>query len=398
MAEVRWIGGAAATFDVWTVTPGGTVGSETFTISVGNKTISVTADSGDAVANVVDKLLAAWEGAAELYPEFAELTPTDSSTHLTLTGTVAGRQHIITADASGSATLTAANTETATGPNDWGNAANFSGGTLPTTGDNVYIDNTVYSILYGLEENEDTFDSLHIGANVSPGFTIGLPENNASGYPEYRPTYLYVEASSVRVGAGEGQGSQRIKLNFGSTQTDCMVIRTGTGAEPGVPACLIKGSNSDNVLSVYQNANVGVAFFGGETAEFDAIRSAGQVWLGPGCTLDTVQVTSGVLRRNSDCTTHEQTGGESIIEGDADTTTLTVKGGVCRYNSDGTAGTVNVGGGAVTATIDCSADSRPRTFTDTNMLDNSVIRDPSRSIVYTNGIALSTSAREVSAV
>lgn len=397
MANVRWIGGAAATADVWTVTPGGTTANEDFTVSVGTRSITVTAGGSDTVAQIVDKLVAAWEAAAEDYTEFAELTPTDSTTHMTLTGTTAGVAYVVTSSASGSATCVSANTSPATGPNHWNEPTNFDGGALPTTGDSVYIENTSNSILYGLEANTDTFALLEIAANVNPGFTIGLPSINAAGYPEYRPQYLYAEATECRIGRGEGQGSSRIKIDFGAIQTAVHVVRTGTSQQQGLPPCLLIGTHADNELYVGQNANVGVAFHGGEAATFKTVSSAGTLYLGDGCTLTTVTCTGGTLRRGSNCTTHAQFGGTSTIDGSATATTLTIQGGTCRYNSTGTTGTVNLGGTTVTAILDCTADQRARTFTTFNLLANSILRDPNRTITYTNGIAWGGDTREIQA-
>src|SRR5690606_3863564 len=82
--------------------------------------------------------------------------------------------------------------------------------------------------------------------NPTSRFTgrLGLPRRNTLGYWEYRPTYLSIGIRStgsklVRIGAGDGSGSGRIKLDFGDDDVSIRVVQTGGSIESGVPACLI---------------------------------------------------------------------------------------------------------------------------------------------------------------
>jgi trimeric autotransporter adhesin len=392
MSTTRWLGRAKAVAQVETISIGGTVViGDDFDVTINGKTITFTATAGTA-ANVVAGLVAAMN-ASDAPTEFAAVTWADATPDITGTADAEGVPFTVSvATDSAAGTIGTTTSTAATGPNHWDNAANWSGGAVPVNGDDVYVDNSAVSILYGLDQAAVTLDSLHVAASFTGGGTIGLPKTNASGYPEYRDDYLAISATVVILGAGSGTGSGRIKLNLGSNQAAIDVRTTGASAEVGLPAVQLLGTHASNTLTV-ASGSVGVAIGGGEVSTLATVTvsASASVRLGTGCTLTTV-TTAGACEMEASATTLTINGGTATVLGAAAITTLNINAGTCDYQSSGTVGTANVAG-----TLDASRDPTSRTFTTTNMKAGGTILDLHDSITFTNGIALDAAVNVVSA-
>src|SRR5262249_58183046 len=132
----------------------------------------------------------------------------------------------------------------------------------------------------------------------------------AATYYEYRPQYLQYGTSGVggTVTVVIAGGAGRIKLDQGSAPVFWNITSPAQRVDSGIPAVLLKGTNAANVLNV-NRGDVGLAFFGGETAALAALNvgyetnPAGDstVWLGAGASLanTTVVQTGGNLTVNS---------------------------------------------------------------------------------------------------
>lgn len=297
---------------------------------------------------------------AQGIPEFTDLEATVSGSVVTITAQTAGVPHTITCaeDTAGTGTATLANDTVASGPNFYNNVNNWTEGSVPAAADDVYVDNTDESILYGLSNAGATLTSMHFGASYS-GY-VGLPKENADGYTEYRADYLAIDVTTLKIGEGEGQGSGRIKIDCGSVQTTVEQIKSGSPAENGLPATIWKGSNASNVVNV-KDGSFGAAVYGGETATIATLRqSGGSVFCGAGVTLTTVVKDGGSAVLNSAATTITNADGDMAIYGSGAITTLNATGGTVNSNTSGTITTANVGGRGA-ATLDFSNDPTPRT-------------------------------------
>jgi len=242
MATTRWVGKAAATYHVVTVTVGGTIeAGDLFTLTMNGKSLSVSATNTSA-ATTAGLIVAAWNLlSSSLYPEFSRITAAADTADVVLTADDAGIPFTVTAattEANGGTaddqTFSATTTTTATGPYHWDNAANWSGGAVPVNSDVVYVEGTSTPIRYGLAQSAVTLATLYIEADFTG--SIGLPEINTSSsaaYPEYRDRYLAIGATILRVGGGEGQGSPLLRIDTGSVQTALAVHRTGSSSERG---------------------------------------------------------------------------------------------------------------------------------------------------------------------
>jgi len=366
MSTRRWKGTALAVKQETELTPANVEIGDIFTVTINNNAVSFTATAA-TVTNVTAGLADAMNDST--LPEFQELAAVDQTTKILVQAGTAGVPFMLTASATngGAAdtqTLTANTTQAATGPWHFDNAANWSGGTVPVGSDDVYFDTGDVPCLYGLSQSAITLTSL----NILSGYKgkIGLKEENDSGYFEYRDTYLAISATTVNIGGGLGNGSQRIKLDTGSNQTALNVQNSGQGEINGVPALLWKGTHASNEVNV-NKGQVGGAFFASESATIVTLRIGFKhnvlgdsvVKLGAGCTLTTINKTGGDLEVNSGFTTLTQNDGTTVINAGA-ATTLNVRGGQCVPNGTGTITTANVSGDGH---LDFSQDMRAKTVT-----------------------------------
>lgn len=391
MATVVFRGDATAVAQVTTATPTA-ANSTAYTLTINGKDITITSDASATVAEITAALVAAWNASTEI--EISEVTATDSTTHVTLMADTAGKPFTVTS--TGAGTLTMAEPTASSGPNHWDTAENWVGAAVPTTGDDVHIENSDVDILYGLAQSAVTLAAL----NISQSYTgsIGLPRDNASGYFEYRDTYLAVSATVLNIGNGDGSGSGRLKINTGSNATTITLKNSGTPIEQGVPAVLWKGTHASNIINAHR-CSLGAAFFAGETATIATLResfltsvqSDCDIVLGDGCTLTTLDKTGGRLRAASNTTTLTQDAGETVFEGAATLTTGTIRGGTLQYNSSGTATTIVASNDA---TVDFSQDLRSKTVTNMEKYGSARVIDPHKVVTFTNGIDCHESGTE----
>lgn len=397
MASTRWKGGAAAVAQVDTVTVGGTAAAgQTYTVTIGVRALVYTAIAGDTNSTIAAALQALL--AASAYGEFAEMTWTVNVAVITATANTAGIPFTITSASSGTGTLVTAVSVVNSGPNDIKVAANYDSGSLPATGDSLYLDGTGVDMLWNLDALAAvTLTSLTIAstfeASQSGDGTIGLPEMNTLGnapYAEYRPRYLQIGATTCTIGHGNGAGSGRIKIDFGGVQTNLLVYGSASGADPDLEAILVKGSHVGNA-AVVSGGSVAIAGFGGETAALATLalaagtNGAPQVRTGAGCTLTTLNMANGDVLLGTAPTTVNKTGGSLVIE-DGNATTLNERGGDTTYLGAGTITTLLVGAGG---SVDFSQDIRARTITNCTLYAGAALSDPFRTATFTNPITLS---------
>jgi hypothetical protein len=269
---------------------------------------------------------------------------------------------------------------------------------VPVNGDDVIVQDSANSILYGLDQSAVTLASLAIDQSFSG--TIGLPRTSAAGYVEYREQYLKIGATAVTIGRGEGAGSGRIKLNTLAVQTTLHVLNSGTSAENGVPAILWQGTHASNAI-VVTKGSFAAAHFADESATIAALRqgyrtnvaSDSDVRLGAGCSLASCAIAKlgGTLEVRSSLAALEQHQGETVITGGSPGT-LSIAGGAVRYKSGGTyTAAVIYGGGE----LDFRQDAQPRTATDTTLHKGAALRDPAQTVTFTNPIELECALADV---
>ena len=398
MADNRWEPKALAVSQVNTVTIANTwAQNDTVTLTINTKALVITIGTLTTTSQVATTVQEAWEGStltdtsASYTPagggqdiaEFAEITATVSGAVVSLTHDIPGRPFTLTATETtgGDGTATGATATAADGPNNVNNVNNWSAGTVPATGENLYIDNSDVSLLYNLNDLNDTAASLTIGANFTGD--IGLPKTNPAGYTEYLPDYFDMPISAIYIGVGDGQGSGRIKLDNKTVQTAWAVEKTGSSNEAGLPPVILKGTHASNTLDV-NSGEVGVSVYGGETGVIATARiGSGTVEFGEGCTVTTLTNQSGNINIRNPVTTLTSSSGTVTCWEAMTIVTASISGGTLDYRSSGTIATLNIGGTAGPV-LDCSNDNSSRTITALVLNAGATIIDPLRTITYTS--------------
>ena len=352
MATVYWEPDASVTAvaQVTTVTVGGTLSGETFTLTVGDVTVASHTDADTVIATTVAALVSAWNANAHIYP--SQITAVDASPDITLTADTAGVPFVVTLNTpGGAATLGQAATTASGSSNDWSVATNWSGGAVPVNSDDVVIDKSSVSILWGLAQSAVTLDSLTVTKRFTGKLGLNSREFQTSStatstdVEEYRQVYLNIKSTVTSLGehfgTGTPAGSTRIMLDLDSTASTVTVFDTAlTAAETGLPAVrLLAASASTNIFVRSSQGGVGVAVDApGETS------TIGKMFV-----VSTSANTVVRLGEGTTLTTWEQYGGNNTIEAAATITTITSWNGNLRTEGDYVVTTGNCRGGTWTA-------------------------------------------------
>lgn len=383
MATIYWRGDAPAIAQVSSATITAYDASTTYRVTINSKIVSVVG-TGGTVATTAAALLAALQ--ASTIPEFREVTWTNPSGAI-ITGTAATAGKPFTAASSvsgGTGTFGSfSTTTTSSGPNDWSVAGNWSGGSVPTGSDDVYLQDSAVPVYYGLDQNAVTLTTLNLAASYTGA--IGLPPFNTGGYYEYRDTYLKISATTLNIGQGLGSGSGSLRINLGTNASTVSVALTGQQTTQSTPALLIRGSHASNVLNATQGS-IGLAAEPGGTAQFPVVRSADATLVcGTGCTLGAITQTGGDVTVNSNVTTWTKTGGTSTQLAGTLTTITQDSAGTHYWQSTGTITTGTFRGPS--SVLDVSRDPRGRTLTNSTFTGGGYFLDPKSTITFTNPLA-----------
>jgi len=390
MARNRWRGDALAVAQVSRVqvTAAGSAG-DTVAVTINRKTVTYTVQGGDTAELVAAGLVALL--AASTIDEFLEVVWTQSTSYVVGTAATAGVPFTFTAGVTGGATVGSVSTPTASaGPNHWDTAANWSLNAVPVSTNDVDISNNSVDILYGLAQSAVTLASLNVDSTYTG--RIGLPDWTGA-YNEYRDTYLAVGATVLNVGAGQGGGSGRIRVDLGTVQTTALIQSSSSGSDQGVPAVFLKGTHASNVVTV-SGGEVGLAFDPGASMTVvtlgvsvaDGTRVPPNVQAGAGLTLTTLNQQGGAVCLQAGLTTANVDAGTLTIGGPAtcNVTTANVFGGTYNHDAPGTIGTLKVRGG----TADFDRDPRAKTVSACSAGYGSTVNDRYKHVTFSAGIAL----------
>ena len=408
MATCRWIGNSLNRKQVTRITVANTwTAADTYTLTIDNIDFILTIGTLVTTAQVATTIFQALtgttftdttasctipvaDGGAFLIPQFSEFTATNNTaSQVDLTGNgstpaaLAGKPFTIAVTGDGTASTGTAAISSITVPTSQYHADqvdNYSGNALPTGGtDTLIFDNGSVDMRWGLDY-ATTLTAITKYKSYSGN--VGLPEVNTDNaskpYHEYRTTYLTCTGcTTANLEVGEGTGSGRFKLNTGTGQSAINVFGRGQRVETGVPCILWKGTHASNTLSNIAG-DVGVAFFGGETATVatlvngDGPQSQANTVCGTGCTLTTVTMNGGTLETNSAITTANQFGGLAWVHKSGTVTTANIYGGTHYPNGAATYTTLNLFGG----TFDASKGNTSFTASTINIYKGAKYIDP----------------------
>jgi hypothetical protein len=387
MALCVWRGDAQARANIWHATPALVDIGDTFTLTINRKDVIVTATAA-TVANVIGLFITAITAATD--PEWQEVTATNGTTYLILTGPSDGKPVTITGTSTGG-TNTVNEITTATGPNWFSNTENWSGGAVPVDADEIDFGSSTVGCYYGLAQGTTTPATIRRPAGGPP---IGLPDWTGT-YWEYRDKYLALgnaadaQIMTIILGEGEGSGGGRCKIDAADCQVTGIVHATGTSTDE-YPAFLFKGTHASNAFTIYKGS-VGIAVLSGEVATVLTLTmgyessqdSDAEVICGKGVTLGTVVKNGGILTLGHETAvvaSMTNYAGDATINGTSGVTVLIVRGGTVYYNTTGTlAGAPIV---SELGSLDFSRDLRAKTVTNPIEVygDEATVKDPNKSV------------------
>jgi hypothetical protein len=381
-----WQGLASAVSQQGNVTVTGYDPSTTYSVLIGGQAVSILGSGGSTTSTATALQVAL---AASTIPYFAALTWTNPSAGVVqATAKVAGVPFsLTTAVSGGGGTIGSYSPVTSSsGPNDWSTAANWSLGTVPISGEQVFLQASTVPILWGLAQAGVVLAQLTQMANFSA--PVGLnsrvfaTSSDGTAYvttaPEYRQCYLQIASTAViELGQDSGllgstQGCPRFMLDTGVAANQSIeILSTATASsEQNLPAIRLKAdSPSYNLYVRSAPAGVGIACDQpSETATIQGVycsdnSSSSQIVLGPGTTLDSWYQTGGnnSLQAAAAVADVSVQGGTLYIEGPITVTAASIYGGVFFPNNVGSPAysTLTLYGG----TTDFTQSSRARTVT-----------------------------------
>lgn len=385
MVKAVWTGAAQAVAQVDTVTIAGTIAAgEDFSITINSKAATYTTVSGDGTAQVATGLEAACEALTS--PEFTEIEWTVSGSVVTAKNTVAGVPFsfaVSTTSAMG--TITRSTVTSASSPNHWDAAGNWSTGAVPVAADEWFVDDEDAEILYGLPTAGTLFAAVTIKAGQ-----LGLPDQNPLGYGEYRTKRATFGATTMSIGT-QGGGPSLVRADLGAAAST-VVVRGTAGTQAGAAVDLLINHASSTVAVI--GGTCGIAFAASQTSTLGAVHVGpnGDVELGDGVTVATV-TNAGTLRMACGATTLNVEAGRVDLTDAGAIATVELRGGTINHRSSGTITTANLGPGV----FDLSGDVRERTITNCTLRKDGVIQDPYNAGTFTNGIQLDSGADQLAA-
>ena len=343
MATRYWRGDAFDVPEITTLTFSGTwATNDTATVTINGKSGTVTIGSTATLAEVTTAVKRMIDGTALSDDESRDVgglttysgefgasysVEEDLSNYvITITGTPGEPLTVSSSESTaGSGAIADSTVQSPTGKNWADNAANWVGGTAPTTDDTVIFENGSQSCKYGLSQLADMaqieFRSTWTGQ-------FGLPPYNTSVsgktfYQSETQSLALTRASGTDVIIGEEGatgGSTMIRLDLnGNSNSSLTVHSSGTAAfksSQGIAAVHIDGC-----------------------ADITANITGGDVWLETSSTTVNVGGNSPTVRVSGTTTLINVDGGTGYSDGNA--TAITQDGGTWTHE-DGTCGTLTV--------------------------------------------------------
>ena len=335
MADKNWTGNANSFFEKYTLVIGGTwLAAETISLTISNKTITLTLGTTVTTSQVATDVAAMWNGnpalsagytstsTGNLVPEMNEVTASVSSSTITFVGDTSGLPFVMSkAQSTASGTTTLTNTVDATGVNDLANTGNFVEAAALASTNTFNLDRPV-SIQHGLDQSAVTLTAWNVSERFTAASYAGLPARRSTGYEEYRETFLKIGCTTFSYYGSSGL----FKWNAGSVQTAATMYTGGSSVDVGRSAFQFIGTHASNTVTVL-GGDVGIA---GNTGEVSTVltlkQTGGNVFCGSGATLTTVTKDAGSLTLNSSVTTLVTNDGETRIRGGTHTN-VTMGGG-----------------------------------------------------------------------
>lgn len=395
----------------------------TFTATINGRSVTYTSVSGDTAALACTGLFALLSATSNAPPELSEITFTDSTTGtLTATASVPGTpfanvtvngvagQGLVLSTGNGLANgIATTHTRASASPSDVNDAQNWLRVTtpappvrsLPQNLDDVVVSNTSVPMLWNLDRLATTqFNSYTRWQNMEG--VIGLPDNNPTGYTEWRATYFRFvgPAGSLPAGglqmvlgfdSGVGSGPGRERYNTGSQQTTLTILASGSAIDDyGVK---FLGVHTQNTFRALGGVSLGVALLPSEVATLtsstiDSSTFAAGVGLSWTAGSTLTMFSGSALLNSAPATLSLSNGAQATIATDGLTwANMSGQGGAAlTFLAGGTITNLTLSTGS---TLDKSGDARGLTVTNSTIDgDTCSINDPLNSVTWTNATSV----------
>lgn len=228
---------------------------------------------------------------------------------------------------------------------DWTNTTNWSTGAIPVAADEVTIDRTSDDINTNIDQNAITLTSLTIAASFQG--TIG-------DIPDSVNEFLQISATTLTMGDGTGNGSQRINIDLGIVVTNINIISaSATGADSPKAPLRINADNASNVIQINGiNSNVSFLDNADDTGALGTIDviNANNVEIGAGSTYTSLTIIEGTILSSETSGTIKISSGTLRLEGSGTISLIEQTGGEIISNTTGTITTYTARGGTLTTT------------------------------------------------
>jgi hypothetical protein len=339
MSVVTYIGAAASESQVTTATVGSSTSGQIFTLVTGNavEVATYTAGGSDTTATIAAALLAAAQ--ANTAPELIGIEFAEGSAANIVEATGAPNGQPFTLTNTGSTGTLTMSTTAPSSPNDVSIGANYSTGALPTASSTLILEDTEVDLLWNLSALTNAITVIRRSSYTG---TIGLPDVNTNGYPEYRPTHLSLNATSILIEQPSTDQYQQIRITGTSTSACNVSVQgsSGTNIQLGSECLEVTGLTTGS--SIYASeGSVSVAPFAAQTAAVSVLNGEGAtISCGSGVTFGSGSLESctASIRCNYTTLSMTGTGGTTLVQDTAGGTNTNVFSGTLTWQSTGSPG------------------------------------------------------------
>lgn len=353
------------------------------TATVNGKSVSYTCTSSDTTATAASAFLSLWtrSGDGEIRELTAAIDPA-SSAALLITGPNDGAPFTLTASGSGGGTITRSSVTSPQSPHDASATGNYSGGSLPSAGDDLIFQTGSKGPKYNLTALS-AIALTNVKRYSSFTGTIGLPTQNSRGYLEYRGQYLQIDATNFYADQNANDPAQAIRIqSVGSTLA--VTVSGSTKSNASNPQLEVYGLASTSSVNI-AGGSIGIANQAGQTATASTLNASNSaVFVGLGSTFTTVVLTECSGTFSGVWSTCKVAGASDITFALAASSTLgsgvglTIDGGVVNWRSPNSpAPIVEVASGA---TLDLTYAPSVMSAFQLNLYKDATVNDPAGRI------------------
>jgi|3_EtaG_2_1085321.scaffolds.fasta_scaffold00203_33 hypothetical protein len=336
------------------------------------------------------------------FRQLQSVTYSTTTNKVTLTGKADGRPFALAlVENSASGTAATATATTASGPHDWTVARNWSGDTVPTTGDSIIFDHqSLEDLKYNLVDGTSAIVKIDYSSDCSVNIGLAPINNDDPSMPYYEGQGRFLDVAegattctvNIGVEGSESASMGWMKIDTGNAQAVGTVRKTATRASEA-PVEVIDGAGSGTTWTILRG-DVDFAVGDAEVATITTLEvgfvssqlTDAKVNIGNGSTITNLNQSGGAVSTRSTPTTIKLYGGTMHYQDDGGGGTFSVvQDATLHYESSGTLTAGHIFSGGI---IDFTRDRRSRTVTAIDLYTGAGYKDPYDTVTLTAGIDL----------